>query len=61
MATVKLQVNIHEENGCWWAESGSLPGWSAAADSREELITIIKTVPLEGSFIFIGPWVTTPD
>jgi hypothetical protein len=28
-------------NGCWWATSSGLPGWSASADTRERLAELI--------------------
>ena len=53
---VPIQVTIHEEDGVWWAESSGLQGFTAAADSRDELIRRCEAVRLEASFTFIGPW-----
>ena len=36
-----LAVQYHDEDGCWWAESVDMPGWIAAADSREELTALV--------------------
>jgi predicted RNase H-like HicB family nuclease len=36
-----LHVEVHHEDGCWWATSSGLPGWSASADTRERLAELI--------------------
>lgn len=33
----QITLVIHHEEGTWWAESSELPGFSAAAESLEEL------------------------
>lgn len=45
-----ITVLIHNEDGAWWAESPDLPGYSAAADTREELETLV----FEGVKAFLG-------
>lgn len=37
----QITVRYHKEAGTWWAESPNLPGFSAAADSREELRALV--------------------
>ncbi|HXA33389.1 MAG TPA: hypothetical protein VNV87_14115 [Acidimicrobiales bacterium] len=56
MADIRIQVDIHEEDGHWWADSTQLPGWSFAADSREELIARCEAVRLDPVLTFVGPW-----
>lgn len=33
----QIAVTYHREDGAWWAEASEAPGFSALADSREEL------------------------
>lgn len=33
----EIQIFMHEEPEGWWAESPQMPGWSAAAETAEEL------------------------
>ncbi len=37
----QISIITHHENGTWWAESDDLPGFSAAADTFEELKTLV--------------------
>ena len=30
-----MSIELHDEDGVWWAESNDLRGWSASADSQE--------------------------
>lgn len=34
---MQVEVIYHHEDGTWWAESPTLPGWSAAAPTFEDL------------------------
>lgn len=52
---VPIMMTIHEENGTWWAQSTALPGFSAAANSREELIERCEAVRLAPTISYIGP------
>lgn len=38
----QVTVSFHNEDGVWWAESDDLPGFSAAADTREELVSLVR-------------------
>ena len=38
----QVTVRYHKEAGVWWAESPDLAGFSAAADSREELKALVR-------------------
>lgn len=38
----QITVRIHNESGVWWAESPEVPGFSAAADTRDELRELIR-------------------
>lgn len=38
----QITVRYHKEAGTWWAESPDLPGFSAAADSRDELRVLVS-------------------
>lgn len=35
-------VRLHHEAGTWWAECDDIPGWSAAADTRDELLDHVR-------------------
>jgi hypothetical protein len=35
------QVIYHNEENTWWAECEDLPGWSAAADTRDSLTDLV--------------------
>lgn len=35
----------HHEDGCWWADSEQAPGWTAAADTPEELLRLVSEAP----------------
>lgn len=37
-----MSIELHDEDGVWWAESNDLRGWSASADSRGELVEVIR-------------------
>ena len=38
----RVTVIYHHEGNSWWAESNDLPGFSAAADTREELDALVR-------------------
>lgn len=38
----QITVRYHKEAGVWWAESPDLAGFSVAADSRDELTTLVR-------------------
>lgn len=38
----QITVRIHHDDGVWWAESPSLPGFSSAADSLAELRSLVR-------------------
>lgn len=46
-----ISILYHREEEGWWADSSDLPGWTAAADSLEEL----RPLALEGAREFAGP------
>lgn len=39
---LSIKVNVHCDDGCWWAESPQLPGLSIAEDSFESLASAIR-------------------
>lgn len=39
-------LTLHFEAGVWWAESAHHPGWSAAADTLDELFNLIDEAEL---------------
>lgn len=54
-----LNVDIHQETEGWWATAEEEPGWSAAAESYEELQVLMneaaKTYGYDGWFGFMPP------
>jgi predicted RNase H-like HicB family nuclease len=45
-----ITVLIHHEDGTWWAESPDVSGFSAAADTREQL----EDLAMDGLKKFLG-------
>jgi len=37
-----VRVIYHHEGGGWWAESPDLKGWTAVADSYEEIVQLVE-------------------
>jgi len=37
-----IRVNYHHEEGSWRAESPDLKGWTAIADTWEELVKLVE-------------------
>jgi predicted RNase H-like HicB family nuclease len=37
-----VRVNYHCEEGSWWAESPDIKGWTAVADTWEELMKLVE-------------------
>jgi predicted RNase H-like HicB family nuclease len=37
-----VRVIYHHEEGGWWAESPDLKGWTAVADTWEELVKLVE-------------------
>jgi predicted RNase H-like HicB family nuclease len=37
-----VRVNYHYEEGGWWADSPDLKGWTAIADTYEELAELVE-------------------
>jgi predicted RNase H-like HicB family nuclease len=37
-----IHVIYHLEEGSWWAESPDLKGWSAVADTYEEIVKLVE-------------------
>ena len=38
----RITVKYHHEDGVWWAESFEMPGFAAAADTSNELRTLVR-------------------
>jgi predicted RNase H-like HicB family nuclease len=38
----QIHVIYHLEEGSWWAESPDLKGWTAAADTYEEIVELVE-------------------
>jgi predicted RNase H-like HicB family nuclease len=37
-----VRVIYHYEEGGWWAESPDIQGWTAAADTYEEIVKLVE-------------------
>jgi predicted RNase H-like HicB family nuclease len=37
-----IHVIYHHEEGSWWAESPDLKGWTAIADTYEEIVKLVE-------------------
>jgi predicted RNase H-like HicB family nuclease len=37
-----IHVIYHHEEGSWWAESPDLKGWTAIADTYEEIVELVE-------------------
>lgn len=48
------RIALHGTAGSWWANSPDVPGWTAAADSMDDLLTLIREA---SSFVPFGPYV----
>lgn len=35
------RVVIHHEQATWWCDSPDVPGWTAAAQTRDDLLTLV--------------------
>lgn len=40
--TPNVLVTIHTEDGTWWADSPTIPGFYAMADTRQELLHEVR-------------------
>lgn len=38
-------LTVHYEDGTWWAESTNLPGWTAVADTTDQLNALLREAP----------------
>jgi predicted RNase H-like HicB family nuclease len=38
----EIRVIYHHEDGCWWAESPDIKGWTAVADSHAEIVQLVE-------------------
>lgn len=52
MKTARIQV--HNQSGSWWADSPDVEGWTAAASSENELISLIDEA---SDFVPFKPYV----
>lgn len=52
----------HFTDGCWWADSEQLPGWTAVADDEDELYRLVCESPAvyldwpEGGYSVVLLW-----
>jgi predicted RNase H-like HicB family nuclease len=37
-----VRVIYHHEEGGWWAESPDIKGWTAVADTYEEIVKLVE-------------------
>lgn len=37
-----MRVIYHREEGGWWAESPDVEGWTAVADTYEEIVKLVE-------------------
>lgn len=37
-----VRVIYHHEEGAWWAESPDVKGWTAVAETYEEIVELVK-------------------
>jgi len=38
----RIRVIYHHEEGSWWAESPDVKGWTAVADTYEEIAKLVE-------------------
>ena len=52
----QVTVRIHHDEGVWWAESPSVPGFTSAADTLQDLRVLVREglhFALDGKLHFI--------
>ena len=55
-STHQVQVKVHREGDVFWAESDDLVGFSACADSLEDLKALVVDEDVVCNYVFVGPW-----